>query len=290
MDCARRPLIAFLDAARQGAGPPDAATRRLGPPETVPLPPMPVGSQMLARMALDESPAGAGWRDDAYGPSSSGNTATATRSSTGRRASSASATRSSPDPCCTRSNWRRARRRRRPRARRAAQKPLGGTWLSLLVGGHANYYHWMIEGLGRLALADPDMLAATRQVLVPGPSAGFCAASLALSGLWPAAPCCGCIPARPSVYSMVVPWSHLPRAGAASPARPVLRQARGEAVPAVPARPWPRRIYVDRRGATHRRSPTRTPSSRRWPPAASPRSGWRRIRSPTRSPCSPMLT
>jgi capsular polysaccharide biosynthesis protein len=252
LNLTQRPLVAILDEARQGNVPPDATSRLLAPAETVGLPPMPIGSQMLIHGRTQEATDGAAWTDRSYtsqqiwectyrdarihGPEGIvrlGDTVVAE-------------TLLHAPPGCFESSGDAIRLPETPPA------PLEGTWLSLLVGGHANYYHWMIEGLGRLALADPDMLANVSQVLVPGPATGFRTASLALSGVLRGRTLREVHPGDClRLPRVVVPWatSHAP---APHPRlRRFFARLRDAAGP-FPARRWPTRLYLDRRGTGNR--------------------------------------
>lgn len=128
--------------------------------------------------------------------------------------------------------------------------PLPGTWLSLLGGGHWNYYHWMLDGIGRLAAADAAMLATCDGVLLPAGAVPEAAETIARLGITRGrtvrhlAPgealdleCC-VVPGPMAAFDR--PHPRLPRflaAGLGSPARA------GS----------PRRLYIDRRGTPNRR-------------------------------------
>jgi capsular polysaccharide biosynthesis protein len=62
---------------------------------------------------------------------------------------------------------------------------LSGSWTSLISrwcpSGHANYYHWLLDGLPRLALL--DRFPAETGILVPGPLQSFQRDSLEILGL-----------------------------------------------------------------------------------------------------------
>ena len=127
---------------------------------------------------------------------------------------------------------------------------LEGTWLSLLCGSHWNYYHWMIDGIGRLAAADPATLARCRGVLVPANLAPFAAQTLALSGIarnlevWPLGPTDAV-----TIPHLLVPW----RMADGFWPHPDLHRFLATLVPQTPHNPsLPRRIYIDRRGTQNR--------------------------------------
>ncbi len=253
-DYTRRILIDLLDRARAGAGPPDVHSRLLGPAEQVALPPLAIGQHMLRDATVTESPPGARWDDasftstqrwecayrDAlvYGPAGI----------TCLGAEVVGETLMQTDPRLTGYE----RTETGISIAHGASASLGGTWLSLLGGNHRNYYHWMLEGLGRLAGADPAMLATTRQVLVPEPVAEFHAASLAYSGILEgrAVREVGATESM-RVERMVVPWSvsgfHQPH--------PCLRPFFARLRDAAPQRDeaWPSFLYIDRRGSDQRR-------------------------------------
>ena len=127
---------------------------------------------------------------------------------------------------------------------------LDGTWLSLLCGSHWNYYHWMIDGIGRLAAADTATLARCTGILVPANLAPFAAQTLALSGIarglevWPLGPTDAV-----TVPQLLVPW----RMADGFWPHPNLHRNLAALVPKSPNNPsLPARIYIDRRGTTNR--------------------------------------
>ena len=128
--------------------------------------------------------------------------------------------------------------------------PLKGTWLSLLCGSHWNYYHWMIDGIGRLAAANAQTLARCTGVLVPASLAPFAAQTLALSGItrnlevWPLGPTDSV-----TVTELLIPW----RMADGFWPHPDLHRTLANLVPHAPHHPsLPRRIYIDRRAGTNR--------------------------------------
>ncbi len=128
---------------------------------------------------------------------------------------------------------------------------IDGTCLSLLVGGHRNYYHWTLDCLARLAGAGEDTLAGVRRVLVPAPRAEFHRAGLAYCGLEeshevvPVAP-----DATLRVERVIAPWSvtgyHQPHPCIV----PFFARMRERAP--VRDETWPRLVYIDRRGGDQR--------------------------------------
>ena len=127
---------------------------------------------------------------------------------------------------------------------------LDGTWLSLLCGSHWNYYHWMIDGIGRLAAAAPNLLERCTGVLVPANLAPFAAQTLALSGIarklevWPLGPTDAV-----TVPHLLVPW----RLADGFWPHPELHRFLAALVPPSAHNPaLPPRIYIDRRGTQNR--------------------------------------
>ncbi len=130
----------------------------------------------------------------------------------------------------------------------AAPMALEGTWLSLLGGGHWNYYHWLTDGIGRLAAADAAILAECRGVLLPAHPVPVAEETLLRSGVlrgrevrrvepWDAFAC----------GRVVVPWAM------ATLYEPHPRLASFLAALVPPPAPGPRRrLYIDRRGAANR--------------------------------------
>ncbi len=126
---------------------------------------------------------------------------------------------------------------------------LPGTWLSLLGGNFGNYYHWTLEGIGRLAPVPAEVLAAHDAVLVPQQLDSVGQDGLARIGLVqgrriePVAPA-----ATYRVERLTVPWSvtgfHLPHPCLV----PFFARMRGD----PESGNLPRRIYIDRRAADRR--------------------------------------
>jgi capsular polysaccharide biosynthesis protein len=128
---------------------------------------------------------------------------------------------------------------------------LAGATLSLLTGGAENYYHWTLDGLGRLAAAGDDMLAACRYLLVPRLRHEFQSRSLAFAGL------AGmeiveveigdCITAE----RLLVPWRPM-EDYRPHPSLPRFFRRLAADAPCGPG-PWPARVYVDRSASPLRR-------------------------------------
>lgn len=130
------------------------------------------------------------------------------------------------------------------RPRREVQH-LRGRWLSLLSGCHDSYYHWTLDCLGRLAAADNAALHGLEGVLAPAFTQPFQAAGYASTGLM--APRQMAADALVQVDELVVPWTvtgyHRPH--------PAIRPF-FERLAHVADEGGPRRIYIDRRGASNR--------------------------------------
>lgn len=128
---------------------------------------------------------------------------------------------------------------------------LDGAWVSLLVGGHRNYYHWMLECLARAAGASAETLDGVRRVLVPMPRSEFHLASIAYSGLAAGRSLRYVAPSETLRASEVIaPWSvtgyHRPHPCIV----PFFQRMRD----AAPRRDetWPKLLYIDRRGGDQR--------------------------------------
>ena len=127
---------------------------------------------------------------------------------------------------------------------------LSGTAISLLGPFNDNYYHWTLEGLGRLAAADSAMIEAASHVLVPPLRNGFQHDGLALTGLSNKRIIELDIGDSVEAERLLLPvnmageWRPHPRLGH------FFRNVSG-AVPPPPDR-LPDRIYVDRRRSSRR--------------------------------------
>jgi len=128
---------------------------------------------------------------------------------------------------------------------------LDGVWLSLLCGSHWNHFHWMIDGIGRLAAADAATLARCTGVLVPAGLSAVAAQSAALSGILRGRQVRMLGPNESvQVRRLEVPW----RMADGFWPHPALHRFLAGLVPAAPRNPaFPPRIYIDRRGAANRR-------------------------------------
>jgi capsular polysaccharide biosynthesis protein len=133
----------------------------------------------------------------------------------------------------------------------AEAERLEGAWLSLLCGSHWNHYHWMIDGIGRLAAANAEVLAACQGVLLPAGLSANAVESVRLSGVAQgrAVRVLGPFEAV-RVERLVVPW----RMSDGFWPHPALPRYLAGLVPEAAANPaFPKRIYIDRRGANNRR-------------------------------------
>ena len=133
----------------------------------------------------------------------------------------------------------------------AAPTPLAGTWLSLLCGSHWNHYHWLIDGIGRLAAADKATLERCDGVLLPANLSPTAAHTVHLSGVTRGRQVLEVQPNDSvNVPRLVVPW----RISDGFWPHPALRSFLAGLLPETARNPaFPPRIYIDRRGAHNRR-------------------------------------
>jgi capsular polysaccharide biosynthesis protein len=220
------------------------------PSENVPLPPLPVGRHMLARMAVHEVPGDVAWDAPGY------RSVAACRfechdallhSSAGILCLDETVVTDTLDHTAGFIHHYELTQDgialpRRPDA------ALAGTHVAVLAGGHDNYYHWTTECLGRLALVGAA-LESGATLLMPLPSAPFHAPSLELVG----APRLRFLAPDETlrVEHLILPWTvvgqHCPAPGLA----PFLARLGAMAPRGGAARP--RRLYIDRRGSATRR-------------------------------------
>nr|WP_283949759.1 glycosyltransferase family 61 protein [Limobrevibacterium gyesilva] len=250
----RRDLLSMLDAARRSGSSRLVSARTVAAPQTVALPPLPTGQHMLRWVPLAEHPPGAHWDERSYESVAAwicefhdvllhsdagiacvgGQVVEDTLNQTN---AAEHHYRHSPEGLVLHPG--------------GAVQQLRGTWLSLLAFNHANYYHWMLDCLGRLAAADSAALAECAGVLVPELRTGFQTAGFALTGLQQShAVHTVAADAALRVERVVVPWSiscdHRPH--------PCIRGFFGTLRAAAPAcaGPFPPRVYIDRRGGPNR--------------------------------------
>ena len=235
---------------------PHVAGRALAPTVRVALPPLPTGHVQLARMDVPTEPGGAHWAADHYWSAAPVliefhdvivHSAAGIVCAGGQVISNT----------LHQANMRDEGWTLLPDGRAALDLAddivrLPGRHLSLLTGNAENYYHWMMDGIGRLAATDPTEIAALDGVLHPACTLTVHRDSLRRLGLK--------LPARPVprgatlwVETMVVPWTtvgdHLPH-----PSMAQLFARLGASPPPAPAPGlYPRRLYIDRSGQMNRK-------------------------------------
>lgn len=129
-------------------------------------------------------------------------------------------------------------------------EPLDGTWLSLLCGSHWNHYHWLLDGIGRLAAVDAATMAQVDGILVPEGLGPVAEEALALTGIgrWREVRTVG--PRQTlAVERLLVPW----RMADGFWPHPDLQAFLDGLVPEMPYNPdFPARFWIDRRAAGRR--------------------------------------
>lgn len=128
---------------------------------------------------------------------------------------------------------------------------LAGTWLSLLCGNHWSHFHWLLDGMGRLAALDAATMAGVAGILVPAGLEAVAAEALALCGIgrWREVRQVASHETL-EVERLVVPW----RMADGFFPHPDLQAFLDGLVPEMPFNPdLPRRIWIDRRGSERRR-------------------------------------
>jgi capsular polysaccharide biosynthesis protein len=248
-----RPLAALLDEARRGAAPFRVAAEPTGVAERVILPELRTGQHMLAHIAAHQPhPARAGY--DSITPWTCRLRDVAVHGTRGiLRLGDDVVADTLPPPGDARGDCTvgAAGVTLRQDGRRHV---LGGRTLSLLGGDPGNFHHWMIDGIGRLALTAPGEIAAFDHVLVPALTADFQRDSLARAGIDAARLVTVGAGDVVEAADLAVPWS---LTGGDRP-HPKLRDffARLAAAgprAAPPAGGWPARVYVERRASARRR-------------------------------------
>lgn len=127
---------------------------------------------------------------------------------------------------------------------------LSGTWLHLLCGNHWSHFHWLLDGIGRLAAMDAATMAGVAGILVPAGLEVAAEEALALSGVgrWREVRRVGRFDTL-EVERLLVPW----RMADGFFPHPDLQSFLDGLVPEMPFNPdFPRRIWIDRRGAERR--------------------------------------
>ena len=125
-----------------------------------------------------------------------------------------------------------------------------GTWLSLLSGSHWNHFHWLTDGIGRLAAMDAATMAQCDGILVPDNLTPAAEEALVLSGVgrWREVRRVGPHDTL-AVERLLVPW----RMADGFWPHPALQAFLDGLVPEMPYNPdFPARIWIDRRGAERR--------------------------------------
>lgn len=121
---------------------------------------------------------------------------------------------------------------------------LAGAWLNLLGGNYRNYYHWTLDGLGRLATGAGDAPG----VLAPAGLDTVRQDGLARAGALRGRALRAVGAETILVERLVTPWTmtgfHRPH--------PALRPFFARLRDAAPAPPGPPRLYIDRRPADRR--------------------------------------
>ena len=239
-----RSLEAMLDAAQQGLEPRRAWSHPTGVSQRVTLPPLPTGRHMLARMPIRQEPEAGEWEATAF------DSVTPWVCEFRDALVHGSAGIIAVDEIIVADTL--ARTAGVPGidlvvSSEVAQ--LQGCWLSLLYANSANYYHWTIDCLGRLAAADAETLAQCTQILTPPLETEFQTAGFALTGL-PRSHCVREMPvdATVRVERLLVPWT----VTADLFPHPCVRDYYLR-FPRTEPGPSPRRFYIERRSSPNRR-------------------------------------
>lgn len=247
----RRALIDLLNDAAAGTGPRHAGSIATGLAQTIALPAPPTGRHMLARLTLSEYPPDGHWDAPDF--------ATVTPwtcvfedvtlfGDGGIVLAGGAVVQDTLAHCEPGRQWFADQPDGVSLFSAGAPERLEGRWLSLLGGGHWNFYHWMVDGIGRLAAADAALLARCRGVLVPASPVAVAAETLARSGILRAREVRMVGPQ--DVFQcdrLVVPWAM------AAMFQPHPRLVSWLAALVPPGALGPRRrLYIDRRGASNR--------------------------------------
>ncbi len=241
-----RSLEAMLDAAQQGLEPRRAWSHPTGVSQCVTLPPLPTGWHMLSRMPIRQEPEAGEWGATTF------NSVTPWVCEFRDALVHGSAGVVVVDDVIVADTLARTAGARNALPKSSEVIRLPGCWLSLLYANAANYYHWTIDCLGRLAAADAEILQCCTQVLAPPLETEFQKTGFALTGLsgshgvreMPG-------DATVRVERLLVPWT----VTADLFPHPCIRDYYLRLASAAPAElgPWPRRFYIDRRNGPNRR-------------------------------------
>lgn len=234
---------------------PSVRARALAPAEYVALPPLPTGQFQLAQMDVPTEPGGAHWTADHYwsvAPVLIEFHDVLVHSSAGIVCAGGGLVTNTLHQANMRDEgWARLDDNMAALDLADDITRLPGRHLSLLTGSPENYYHWMMDGIGRMAATPPNMIADCTTVLHPAFGQGFQQDSFRRLAVD--------LPAYPVtsgttlwVEHMVVPWSvlgeHLPH-----PSVVALFAALAANPPPAPAPGlYPRRLYVDRTASKNR--------------------------------------
>lgn len=235
---------------------PSVRARALAPAEYVALPPLPTGQFQLAQMDVPTEPGGAHWTADHYwsvAPVLIEFHDVLVHSSAGIVCAGGGLVTNTLHQANMRDEgWARLDDNMAALDLADDITRLPGRHLSLLTGNAENYYHWMMDGIGRLAATDPSEIATLDGVLHPACTLPIHQDSLRRLGLTlPAHP----VPRGATLWleTLVVPWSalgeHRPH-----PSMTELFARLGANPPPAPAPGlYPRRLYIDRSGQMNRK-------------------------------------
>ena len=136
---------------------------------------------------------------------------------------------------------------------REPRRELSGRHLSLLLGNHDNYFHWLLMSLARLALLEPDDLSGLDGILMPASLPPAHRAALKLARVAGHAPLIT-VPRGEtlSIETLVLPWNIASGFGVNPIAVSYLRRLAATLPGDRTPRPK-RKIYIDRQNAPGRR-------------------------------------
>ncbi len=248
----RRALIDCLNEGARPGRPGRAHSNVTGSAETIVLPPPPTGRRRLARGGITQFPPEPGWRAPGFTSATpwvcvfEGVTV---HGDGGIVLADGAVVQDTLAHCEEARQWFADRPEGLFLFSAAPPAPLAGTWLSLLGGGHWNYYHWMIDGIGRLAAADAATLARCDGVLLPAGPIAIAEETLARAGILRGRMVRRVAPGEDLVVErLVVPWSM----SIMFQPHPRLVAWLARLVPEPVGQGTPRRIWIDRRAAGNR--------------------------------------